>query len=821
MSKQFFGDLTADVSPREAHNRALAREAAREGFVLLKNDGALPLQAQKIALYGMGARKTVKGGTGSGIVNERHSVTFEQGLEAAGYEITTKAYLDAFDVQFHHAYSAWRAGIEEAAKGQPLHRAIAISVETPFRYPEAQAISEADIANSATDTAIYVLARQAGEGKDRRLEPSDYLLTASERTDLSTLAAAYRQLIVIINIGGFIDLSWLDEVGVDALIFCGQGGMEGGHALADLLSGQHTFSGKLVDTWATRYEDYPSAMSYSYLNGDLDNENYAEGIFVGYRYFERFNIRPRFPFGFGLSYTTFATSVVAVSVDLTEVVVTVTVQNTGDTYSGKEVIQCYLACPDGTLEKEVQRLVTFAKTETLAVGAEQTLELRFSMEAAASYVEAQAAWVMEAGEYVLHIGNSSQNTAVAAVIVLDRPIITEQCKPCCVLQAPLDAFPLPPKTAKTDTADVPCLVLNSADFATKCNDYAEPEVIETARETALLERLSLAESAELLRGGGVQGVGSHTVVAAAGKTTISLIEQGIGNIVLADGPAGLNIVNQLLVSDTGEHLPIEIPDKYKWGGLGDYHAQKVAAAQGTHVWRYATAWPVHMVLAQSWNVALVEQVGHAIGAEMTAFGITVWLGPALNIHRNPLCGRTFEYFSEDPLISGVMSAAMTNGVQGWEGLVATLKHFAVNNQEDNRIHVSSNVSERALREIYLKGFEIAVKQSRPKALMSSYNKVNGVYAPNNHDLLTDILRCEWGFDGMVMTDWGSCAPGQGDPTLCAPAGNDLVMPGTAEDQAAILTAVENGTIDQTTLRRSACRVLRLVLESGIYAEQAV
>lgn len=816
MSQPYYGDLNSEISPREQRNRALAREAAREGFVLLKNEGALPLRPQKIALYGMGARRTIKGGTGSGSVNERYSVSIEAGLEAAGYEITTKPYLDDFDQDFEQAYIAWREGIENASRGQSFHRAMALAVETPFRYPGARAITDGDIAESDTDTAIYILTRQAGEGKDRRLEPGDYLLTKTELADLTTITTAYRQTVVVINIGGFIDLSWLTEIPVNALVFFGQGGMEGGHALADLLSGQHTFCGKLVDTWATRYEDYPSAMEYSYLNGDLEDEDYTEGIFIGYRYFDRFGIQPSFPFGFGLSYTEFSISFEGFQVQNTEIIADVKVKNTGSTYTGKEVVQGYLSCPEEKLVKENQRLVAFVKTSTLAPGEEQIVQLRFRMESAASYAAEQSAWVLEAGDYVLRIGSSSHKTMAVAVLSLSGSVVTEQCCPCCPLISPLAKFDIPDRKAEILPDDLPMITLNPAEFSTKQNAYEEPEMVETAPETALLDALTPAEMAELLRGGDLQNMeDGHIVVGAAGKTAITLLDKGIGNIVFADGPAGLNIVNQVIFSETGEQLPVEIPEKYKWGSMAAYYAKRVAESKGQQVWRYATAWPVHMILAQSWNLELVEKVGHALGEEMTAFGITLWLAPGLNIHRNPLCGRTFEYFSEDPLISGEMAAALTSGVQSWSGLGVTLKHFAANNQEDNRTEVSSNVSERALREIYLRGFEIAMKQSQPKALMSSYNRINGIYAPNNHDLLTDILRCEWGFDGLVMTDWGSCETGRGAPALCAPAGNDLVMPGSEVDRTAILEAVENGAIDQKIVRQCACRVLRIILESGI------
>ena len=817
MNNQYFGDENPGITPREQRNRALAREAAREGFVLLKNEGALPLRAQKIALFGMGARKTVKGGTGSGVVNERQSVSIEEGLEFAGFEITTKNYLDDFDENFDQAYKAWREGIENSTKGQPFHRAIALAIETPFRYLGARPISDSDIADSDTDTALYVLARQAGEGKDRKLEPGDYLLTETEFADLTKITASYQKTIVVINVGGFIDLSWLSEFsGVSALVFYGQGGMEGGHALAEVLNGQHSFCGKLVDTWATRYEDYPSAMQYSYLNGDLENEDYTEGIFVGYRYFDNFGIQPNFPFGFGLSYTAFSISVTGVAIDHTEVIATVKVINIGKTYSGKEVVQCYLSCPDGKLTKEDQRLVAFEKTKTLAPGEEQIIQLCFPMESAASYDEEHSAWVLEPGEYVLRIGNSSRNTMPAAVLTLESLVVTEQCRPCCPLVHPLAKLNSPERKSEILPDSLQTITLDPTEFITKHNEYELPDVVETAQETSILDALTPPEMAELLRGGDLQNMeDGHIVVGAAGKTAITLLDKGIGNVVFADGPSGLNIVNQVFVSETGEQIPVKIPEKFNWGSMANYYAKRIAESIGQQVWRYATAWPVHMVLAQSWNLEIVEKVGHALGEEMSAYGITLWLAPALNIHRNPLCGRTFEYFSEDPLISGKMAAALTYGVQSWPGLGVTLKHFAANNQEDNRTEVSSNVSERALREIYLKGFEIAVKQSQPKALMTSYNRINGIYAPNNHDLLTDILRCEWGFEGPVMTDWGSCEAGRADPALCAPAGNDLVMPGSEADRNAILEAVKSGAIYSKTLRQCAGRVLRIILESGI------
>jgi beta-glucosidase len=293
-----------------------------------------------------------------------------------------------------------------------------------------------------------------------------------------------------------------------------------------------------------------------------------------------------------------------------------------------------------------------------------------------------------------------------------------------------------------------------------------------------------------------------------------LADKGIENIIMSDGPAGLNIINEITIDDSGREFPVKVPQRWNIGAMGEM-AKKMINTKATPYYRYATAWPVHLVLAQTWNEKLLTKIGNEVGQEMIDFGVTLWLAPGMNIQRNPLCGRNFEYFSEDPLLSGKMAAAITKGVQQFDGIGVTLKHFACNNQEDNRTSVSSNINERALREIYLKGFEIAIKEAEPKAVMTSYNKINHMFTANSHDLCTKLLRCEWGFAGLVMTDWG----GKSDPGLCAVAGNDLVMPGTDSDKEAIAKALENGTIKPDMLRRAAARVLECIVNSDIYANK--
>lgn len=818
MMNELYGTFSPEPTALELRNRALARRAAAEGFVLLKNrSNALPLQNKKIALYGMGARKTVKGGLGSGSVEERCSVSIEEGLKNAGYEITTQSWLDDYDAEYAATWQEYHDMVEEKVAGlrDPM-QIIPLAHSFVYRYPSGRAVTDADIAASGTDTAVYVLTRQAGECNDRKLEKGDYYITDIERRNLKTLAAAYAHTVLIVNVGGLIDFAFLDEIaGIDAVVLFVQGGEEGGNALADVLSGRENFSGKLADTVPLRYEDIPFGTEFSYLNGDLENEYYKEGIYVGYRYFDSFAKPVRWPFGFGLSYTRFSIGAEAALAG-TAVTVKARVQNTGAA-AGKEVVQAYLCAPQTGRAKEYQRLAAFAKTQTLGPGAAQTLTLSFDLADAASYDEMSAAWVLDAGRYVVRVGSSSRHTAAAACIELPEAVTVRRCKNCCAAQDALPAFAPKQPPARDVSADVPVLRADPAAFRTETIDYTEPQVAETPRETVILDRFTTEEQAWLLQGGALQRVpkGALDIHGASGKTATALLERGLGNVVLADGPAGVNIVDQVLALPDGGFAPAKVPERYNWGMLGKGLQAQIAHTGGKPVYRYATAWPVEMLLAQTWNAPLLQKIGEAVGDEMTAFGVTVWLAPAMNIHRNPLGGRTFEYYSEDPVLTGEMAAALTAGVQSRKGAGVSIKHFCCNNGEDNRNGVSSNVSERALREIYLKGFEIAVRKARPKTVMSSYNRLNHEYTANRHDLLTDILRCEWGFDGLVMTDWNSCNEKAGRPERCAGAGNDLVMAGSDYDRRCILSALRSGELSAAAVRRSACRVLRLILDAAV------
>lgn len=805
---KYYGSVRPERSAREQANAALARRAAAESFVLLKNEkDTLPLKADKIALFGMGARKTVIGGEGSGDCNPRYKTSVEQGLEEAGYTITSKAWLDDYDREYADTYEQFRQMVESKLVGltSPM-QIMPIAHSYKYRYPSGRLISEADVARSQTDTAIYVLMRQAGECNDRKPEAGDFLLTDIEVANIRFLTAHYAHVTLVINVGGMVDLSPVADLeGLGAIVYMVQGGMEGGRALADVLSGKVNFSGRLADSWPMSYAQIPDGENFSSLNGDLDNEYYVEGRYVGYRYFDSFGAAPRYPFGYGLSYTTFEQTVENVTLDGRTLRAAVRVENTGRV-AGKEVVQAYLSVPGDV----AQSLAAFGKTPLVAPGEAARLELCFDLDEQSVYNETENCWQLPAGEYRLHIGANSRSTRTAAVLTAARTIVTRRCRSCCAPQTPVDEIQAPALARPELPANVLRLVIDPAAFHCEEVDYTVQETAESAQVQAVLDRLTTEQQVELLRGGDLQDPAprQHQVAGAAGKTAISLLEQGVPNIIFSDGPAGVNILEEVIFTPEGSIKPAKMIERYNWGMMRQL-AKRLCGGEGQHVYRYATAWPVEALLAQSWDTALLTEVGAAVGAELAEFGVTLLLAPGMNIHRNPLCGRNYEYYSEDPLITGKMAAAYVRGMQSVQGVGATIKHFCCNNQEENRVAVNAVVSQRALRQIYLRGFEIAVKESAPLALMTSYNKLNGAYTGERQDLMLDILRCEWGYKGLVMTDWGT----RYDAEAALHAQVDMMMPGGAADRDAVLAGLQKGTIAPQQVRRAAGRVLALIGQS--------
>lgn len=857
------------MGEREKRNMERSRYIATQGMVLLENDKTLPLRRTggRIALFGSGARRTVKGGTGSGDVNSRMTISVEQGLEEAGFTITTGDWLErhsrACDEHMNiHKESMMKILAQKGAAG------IADILSHPYQEPDEPVITKEDIGNSDTDTVIYILARNSGESKDRSLSPGDYELSENERENLSIISKAYEKTILVLNVGGVIDTKTIRGMGgINAVLLMSQAGNISGCALTDVLTGKVSPSGHLAATWAENYSDYPGASAFSYLNGNLDDEYYEEGIYVGYRYFDTFGITPAYPFGYGLSYTGFSISVGSAAIVNDRIRVAAKVKNTGNDYSGREVVQVYYSAPAGKLEKPYQELAGYVKTKELAPGETQEVEVSFPIVSMASYDEDRAAYVLEAGEYVVRVGNSSRNTHIAALLELEEEVVTEKLsnrlKPEADFKG-LSAKGAASYTYKGEAEEretAPKIeVMPTAIPAREGVSYSDaPEELTpvsgnmvTLEEVAegkaaldeLVSQLSVEELAGLCVGTARGGFGSASVIGAAstacpgaaGDTTSALIEsRKVPNIVLADGPAGLRL-SKSFVAD-GEGNPIPGLGESALGGiellLGVEKPERPADA--VDYYQYCTAIPIATMLAQTWDVDMIEEAGDIVGEEMEEFGVALWLAPGMNIQRNPLCGRNFEYYSEDPLVSGRCAAADTRGVQKHPGCGTTIKHFALNNQEDNRTHCNAHCGERAIREIYLKGFEIAIQESKPMALMTSYNLLNGVHTANLYELLTSICRDEWGFEGVIMTDWGTTGGGDFNPdgpnphaaakygcshaAGCIKAGNDLIMPGSQQDVDAIIGAVDASgdtveyPLSKGELQACAKRVLKAVMRS--------
>ncbi len=805
---------------REKDNRHIAYKVAYEGMVLLKNTGILPLQNKNIALYGPGAVGTIKGGTGSGEVNERQAVSIQEGLINRGFTVTTTSWLSDYASGYEAALLAHK---KEKRKQLNLLKLSDIMqmLSDDFFIPAGRAITPADVAASNTDTCIYVLSRQAGEGSDRKLTPGGYYVTSEEEAAIRFCAEHYQNFVLVINCGSSMDMGFAESIpNIGGILFICQPGMEGGNALADLLSGAVTPSGKLTDTWAKRYQDIPFAEEYSYLNGNLKDEYYKEGIFVGYRYFDSFGIAPAYPFGFGLSYTDFSIQAENLSLEGTTVTVQARVQNIGTQYSGQEVAQLYVSAPAGALSKEYQSLAAFGKTRCLAPGAEEILSLSFDLAGLASYRERDNCMVLEAGDYILRLGNSSRSTQAVGVVTIPAEIIVSRHQAICPLRKPLAELQAPARTPEALDPSLPRLTVDPSVFRTRIHDYTQPGECPDPKVQAFLDTCSTRDMVDILLGIGMfSGKTRFTLPGAVGKTTSKLWDRGLANVMLCDGPAGLRI-QQISRPGKNGKLRSNPLAMTTFEALPGFVRRILAGSTqgGPPLYQYATAFPVHTALAQSWNTALLQEVGQAVAREMAEFGCTYWLAPGINIHRNPLCGRNFEYFSEDPRLTGLLAAAITQGVQETEGCYVTIKHFACNNQEAARTKVSSNVSQRALREIYLRSFQIAVEQGGAKSVMTSYNRLNGVYTANSHDLCTKVLRCEWGFDGVVMTDWTSTNPGQASNPGCFTAGNDLIMPGGWNYKLAALWALTTGKLKQAELRRCCSHVVKAIFDSAIQKE---
>ena len=797
------------VSELEKENGALALEVAREGIVLLSNRGALPIKGKKIALFGAGARNTSKGGTGSGEVNNRHNVSVEEGLEMCGIRVTTKGWLDDLDKEMAEEERVRDEKLRQIGKKYSVFRfwALLQEIAIPYTFPCGRDITEEDVQNSDTDTAAYVLTRQAGEGTDRRNTAGEYYPSEKEIRDVKFLTERYKNTVLVINAGACIEVGRFVQMPLGAIVFMGQAGQAGGQALAQLMLGQCNFSGKLAATWPKKLTDLPCSDSFSYLDGNTDRELYKDGIYVGYRFYDTFGVEPQYAFGYGLSYTKFSIRAKA-ELEGASVCVKAKVTNEG-TCAGKETVQVYLSCPSGVVKREYQQLSGFAKTGLIQAGESEETQIRFDLADFAAYDERRACFILEKGDYAVRAGGNSRETEQIATVVLEKECVVEQCRPIGAAQGRVREIEAPVRYDGERCGDI--LYLNDGAIVTVQNDYAEPKA-EILPQTL---KMSDKELADVCVGDPSLMSGRLADVAGAcGQIDKKVCKKyGFRSAVMADGPAGIRIAMQYAVEPNGKvkaggKLPPDLVKAKRFFRFLE-HIWSKTSKKAKSVYQYCTAWPCATVQAQTFDPELLGRVGRATAKEMMRYGVGIWLAPGMNIQRFPLCGRNYEYYSEDPWLTAQMASALTLGVQENKKCAVTVKHFCCNNQEDNRMRSSSEVNERALREIYLKAFKWTLRRAHPKCVMSSYNKVNGQYVNSSHDLIVNTLRCEYGHDGIVMTDWQSVAREQARAGEVLSAENDLIMAGDKYQHAQLLEAVKTGKAARSVLQKSASRILKL------------
>lgn len=756
-----------------------AASAAAEGIVMLKNDnGALPLSRDEVvSVFGRIQLHYYKSGTGSGgMVNVSKVTGIVDGLLESGVKLNEELL---------NVYKKWDEenpyDLGDGWGNEPWSQ-----VEMPL---DEQLVADAAQKGS---TAIVIIGRTAGEEMDATLTEGSFLLTALEKDMLSKVRKAFEKVVVLLNVGGLIDMSFVNEYAPDSVLYVWQGGMTGGTGTADVLTGKVSPSGKLSDTIAYSVKDYPSDPYF----GDRVRNFYSEDIFVGYRWFETFAPeKVLYPFGFGLSYTTFDVKTVSVSGSDT-LIFKVSVTNTGK-FSGKEVVQVYCGAPQGKLGKAARVLCGFAKTKELAPDETQELEISVRLETLASYDDSgvtgnRFCWVLEEGEYKFFVGTDVRSAQETFKFSLSESKVTEKC-----IQVLAPVLPFKRITAENNDGDLSPVMhdvpLSEVDEPARRAERLPQEIpytgdkgikladVKSGKNTMdeFLAQLSNHDLSCIIRG---EGMGSPRVTAgtasAFGGVSDALTGLGIPAACCDDGPSGMRL---------------------------DCGTKAFSLPNGT-------------MLASTFNCELIKELYYLLGLEMSANKVDCILGPGMNIHRHPLNGRNFEYFSEDPFLTGKMAAFQLNGLHS-AGVTGTIKHFCGNNQETNRHFIDSAVSERALREIYLKGFEIAVREGNADSIMTTYGSVNGLWTAGNFDLNTVILREEWGFKGFIMTDWWANVNFRGEEPKraffvpMAIAQNDVYMvcADTSCADEDIDTALADGTLTRAELQRNAANICNFII----------
>ena len=799
-----------EMSDYEINHIQFLRESASECTLFLNKNEEFPIEKPcSVLLIGSGARNTLKGGLGSGDVESRYFTSCEQGMENSGFTITSKKWLDEYPKLKDSKRNEYIKYIFDMAE---KYESSSAEMAEGVVFPEVEYNLEITEEMKKADIAVYVLARNSGEGMDRRIVKGEALLTDTEIKDILYLNEKFKKFILVLNVYGAIDISPVKEV--SNILLLSQLGVVTGDILADIILGKTNPSGKLASTWS-KIEDYKFINDF----GQLDDTKYVEGVYVGYRYFNSAGVKPLYPFGFGQSYTNFEIKKISfMNKKNDQILIKVSVKNIGK-YKGKEVIQIYVSPSQENQDKPYQTLVAFKKTDELNPEQESLNILSFKLSDVARYDEKNAYYILDKGKYIVRVGNSSENTKVFGYITLDEDIIIEQLKN-------IDGKPdfedyKPEIKYNDDLRGLEKIELSKSNFRTRIVKYDYKFKVHEKVSNLTDDELSRICVANFREKGEIY---VDKVVGEAGETTTK-VESLKKYFTMVDGPAGLRINKKYGIDENGSFrlcdnlLEDYMQDFYTEEQLKDVDTlENNKDRKGEIHYQFATALPSATSLAQSFNEDFVEKCGNLVGEEMDIYNVHLWLAPALNIHRNILCGRNFEYFSEDPLVSGKMAASMTRGVQSHKNRATTIKHYACNNQEFNRKNNNSILSERALREIYLKGFRIAIEESSPIALMTSYNLINGKHSSQNKQLLIDVLRSEWGYEGLIMSDWISSyytankvskhvAQNSLDNIR---GGNNLHMGGGKDDYLLLVNSLKEGKLTRDDLLQCASKVYETI-----------
>ncbi len=730
---------------------SISRQVAAEATVLLKNDGVLPLKRiAKIALFGRNQCDTYKGGGGAADLWAVKCQPYCDGLEKFGkvykpllkkYRDTCAANYDPSLGKFHHSFNHHK-----------------------YSLPEVR-LTDSEVAAAAAkcDVAIIFIGRFAIEGRDIKNIAGEYKITVQEENMINQVSKHFKKIVLVLNIPIALDLDFIYKYNFNAIIHNFYPGHLAGFAISDVLYGKVPPCGRLPFSWARHSDDYPTNEDFS-----TDRIVYNEGLYMGYRYFDTFKKDVVFPFGFGLSYTKFDIKTTSCKIDKTKVTITTNITNIGLS-NGREVVQCYLSQPDGKLQKPYQVLCGFEKTDWLKPNESQTLKINFNLLDFTSFDEESASYVLENGEYIVRIGCNCADTTAVCVVCVDKAFVSKKVLNRFALSGQIDEAQKT-ETIKENTDNLLKLTASFEGIKTldltnppkfqeqkKSGDYTFSDVLSgkcTAKQLAAC--LSDEQLALLLTGDGFEkqktlALSLEPLVEGEGTHTHQITEFQIPSSVMQDGPNGVRATT---------FVEPPVPPDYELSG------------------RDCVYYPSAIAQAATWDCKLITQMAREISADLDKIGYNGLCAPGVNLQRNVRCGRNFEYFSEDPFLSAEMAIAVINGVQKNidntpSKRYAVLKHFACNNSEDMRTIGDSVLSERTLRELYLRTFEYVIKKTNPLSIMVAYNKINGLYAAANSDLLDGVCRYEWGYTGWIMTDW-DVRESEGK---CLAAGCDTCMPG--------------------------------------------